>query len=181
MKSNLLVAFSMAVLAVTTPVMAGPQKLPTVGQMAPALSVDSWLKGTKINGFESGTVYVVEFWGTWCGPCIKNFPHLSALQKKHQDDGLVVIGVATHEWKGLEAVTKFMKKRGSEMGYHVAYDDDFSMEHDWQTLGDSTVQFKMPEVFLVDATGKIAWIGHPDQKDEFHSAIEKELENAKKP
>ncbi len=59
-----------------------------IGDKAPAMSVEEWLKGEPVNTFESGKVYLVEFWGTWCSPCIANIPHLSEIQKKYSGSQL---------------------------------------------------------------------------------------------
>ena len=80
-----------------------------VGDPAPPLSVELWLKGEPVNEFKRGTVYVVEFWATWCSPCVAAIPHLNQLQKDHPS--AVVIGVAgasggpirgspTRAWRG---------------------------------------------------------------------------------
>ncbi len=142
------------------------QSQAVVGNEAPQLTVDEWLKGEPVTGFESGAVYLVEFWGTWCSPCIKNIPHLSELQKKYESKGLVVIGVATHEFDGRDALDKFMKDRGDEMEYRVAYDKDLSMEQDWDTgIGASIDKFRLPVCFLVDREGKIIIVCHPESKE----------------
>ncbi len=145
-----------------------------VGDKAPALTIDEWLKGEPVTTFENGKVYIVEFWGTWCGPCIKNIPHLSKLQKEYSDDGLIVIGVATHEFDGREALDKFMKERGSEMEYRVAYDTDYSMEVEWDTGVLTESDFKLPLAFIIDREGYVAFVGHPENK-EFESTLVKAI------
>src|SRR5262245_36708102 len=41
-----------------------------------------------------GKVIFVDYWATWCGNCMEEFPHTVALANKHKDDGLTVISVA---------------------------------------------------------------------------------------
>ena len=70
---------------------AKPERL-VPGMAAPKLEVKEFIKGTAIDGFKPGQVYVVEFWATWCGPCIRAFPHLSELQEQYGDK-VTIIGV----------------------------------------------------------------------------------------
>ena len=46
---------------------------------------------------QQGKVVLVDFWATWCGPCLKQLPHTAELASKHADDGLVVITVSVDE------------------------------------------------------------------------------------
>ena len=144
--------------------LAGPARAGrgvAVGDPAPALSYDEWIKGERVTGFDRGTAYLLEFWGTWCAPCVENIPRLSRLQRQYRKDGLVVVGVASHEFKGREALAVFMRERGARLAYRVAFDADQSMERDWDTGGREGQQFRMPLCFVVDRNGRIAFVGHP--------------------
>lgn len=57
---------------------AGTQPAVTLkaGDPAPPLKIEKWLKSGPIERFEKGKVYVLEFWATWCPPCIASMPHL---------------------------------------------------------------------------------------------------------
>ena len=93
-----------------------------VGDAAPALKSGKWLKGEAVTAFETGKVYVVEFWASWCGPCRMSIPHLTKLQAQFKDKGLIVIGQNCWD-KSAEAATECMKEMGDKMNYRVALDD----------------------------------------------------------
>ncbi len=146
---------------------AAPVTLKT-GDAAPALSIEQWLQGSPVSGFEAGKVYVVEFWATWCPPCVAAIPHLNEVQSQHPD--IVVIGVAGSERRPaagqpdtrVDKLKEFIAKRGEGMSYRVAYDDDRSMPKAWM---EPAGQGGIPCTFIVGRDGKIAWIGHPVAMD----------------
>jgi thiol-disulfide isomerase/thioredoxin len=63
-----------------------------VGDAAPALKASKWLQGEEVKAFEPGKVYVVEFWATWCGPCIVMMPHMAEMQAAFKDKAVTFIG-----------------------------------------------------------------------------------------
>src|SRR5437016_5002709 len=67
-----------------------------VGMNAPPIKVGEWVKGTPVNEFKPGAIYVVEFWATWCGPCKQTIPLLTQLAKEEAGK-VTVIGVSTFE------------------------------------------------------------------------------------
>ena len=143
-----------------------------VGSVAPDLSIAKFVKGDSVSGFEDGQVYVVEFWATWCGPCIAAFPHLSSLQEDHGDD-VKFIGVNVWERtkdqaQRIEEVESFVAKQGERMSYTVAVEEGSSMAENWMIAAG---QNGIPAAFIVDGTGHVAWIGHPGGIDKPLQAV----------
>jgi thiol-disulfide isomerase/thioredoxin len=143
---------------------AGPAATLKVGDKAPPLKVEKWIKGPPVEQFEKGKVYVVEFWATWCGPCIRMMPHLSALQKEYKDKGVTIIG--TNIWEAreygpetLKKVEAFVQERGDRMAYTVAFDGAERATD--RAYMKAAGQDGIPTAFLIDKAGTIAWIGHP--------------------
>jgi len=143
-----------------------PDKL-NVGDKAPAIKVGAWVKGKPVTGFEDGKVYVMEFWATWCGPCIAGIPHLTKLQKDYKDQGITVVGTAIWQREDTQSdrqakVKGFVEKQGDKMNYTIAVDDDRWMANHWMRPAGRN---GIPSAFIVGKTGKIEWIGHPSSMD----------------
>jgi thiol-disulfide isomerase/thioredoxin len=135
------------------------------GDAAPPLKADKWIKGEPIKALEKGKVYVIECWATWCGPCRTSIPHVSEIQKKYADKGLIVIGMDV--WENDESkVEPFVKEMGDKMDYRVATDpgggQNGTMATTWMK---ASGQHGIPCSFIVDRDTKIAWIGHPMQME----------------
>lgn len=142
------------------------RKLLAIGDMAPPISTDYWVKGDELAEFESGKSYVVEFWATWSPPCRKSLPHISELARKYPS--IRIVGVASMEHvpekdredMRLKTVMNFVKEKGDEIAYTVAYDGDETMNVTWK---DPAGQSGIPVAFVIDGRGRVAWIGHPMQ------------------
>jgi len=146
-----------------------------VGDPAPALGVSEWIRGPEIVSFAPGTVYVVEFWATWCGPCMESIPHLTELAKEHGDK-VRIVGVNVWE-NAPEKVPAFVAKMGERMAYSIVRDlvppfppdvkskPRFALENgrsslDW-LVASGWDENGIPVAFIVDREGRIAWIGEP--------------------
>ncbi len=128
-----------------------------VGDPAPKLGVGEWVQGGELKSFEPDKVYIVEFWASWCGPCVAVIPHINDLFRKNKDKGLVVIGQNLGE--DTATVKDFVRKMGSKMTYRVAADDaKGTMAKTWL---EAAGQKGIPCAFVVNKKGRIAHIGHP--------------------
>ena len=146
----------------------------TIGDKAPKLDIEHWLSDrdgefSGFSGFEKDKVYIVEFWATWCPPCITSMPHLAELQDELAEKGVQIISVSKED---LETVEKFLEKpvRGDKektyaeltSAYCLTTDPDESVSKDYmQAAG----QGGIPTAFIIGKTGEIEWIGHPMQMD----------------
>jgi thiol-disulfide isomerase/thioredoxin len=104
-----------------------------------------------------GRVIVVNFWATWCGPCLREIPDLVRLSGEHAAGQLEVVGIALND-PDSTAVSAFVRDHG--MTYPVVVD------HDGRIADALGGVFVMPTTFLVDTggtvVGRIAGIAHPD-------------------
>lgn len=135
-----------------------------IGDAAPTIEPVAWLQGNPVTNYERGRVYVIEFWATWCPPCLRAIPHLSALQQKYSDT-LTIVGVNAEGLLGNEAnidtVHDFMNKHGKEMAYTVALEDPIKkpISERWVT---GTGSMGAPTAGIIDQHGKLVWVGYPD-------------------
>ena len=155
---------ALPVSATTRAMDATAAKVLMVGDAAPSLSVDVWVKGAPVETFAAGEVYLLDVWATWCSPCIRSMPHLTELQEKYKDKGFTVIGLSSIDKRGntLRAVEAFMKDKPDLMGYSVAWDKARVTNDAYMAAAGKS---SIPTAFLIDRQGKIAFIGNPAEID----------------
>jgi len=120
-----------------------------VGVSAPTINVRQWITPNPpdIKNLKN-TVYLLEFWATWCKPCVRNIPHLMDIQNKYGRLGLEI--VALSQDKSADLVKQFVRDKG--MNYNVAIDN-------------GTADFYgirgYPTIVIINHRGKVAWVGYP--------------------
>lgn len=119
------------------------------GKKPPKISIGEWFSDPIDLDSLQGKVIVIDFWGTWCPPCVKALPKNVKLAEKHKDDGLVIIGI--HDSKrGWDKVNRIAER--FKLNYPVAKDDQGKSERDWH------VAF-WPTYAVIDRTGILRAIG----------------------
>lgn len=113
-------------------------------QDAPSFSVRD-LSGKTVSLEEyRGKVVLLDFWATWCSPCVASMPKLQKLHAKYAAKGFAVVGVAIDEG-GAKTVAPVVAKR------KVTYPVLLATEPTWKAYDVKT----LPALFLVDRQGRI--------------------------
>lgn len=122
-----------------------PVSAPTaVGSLAPDFSLAD-LDGNPIHLADlRGRPVIVNFWASWCGPCVEEFPLLSDAFVRHADEGLVVIGIVWRDRS--EAARDFMAR--NDAGWVAAMDPGERVATDYGILGP-------PETYFIGRDGTI--------------------------
>lgn len=116
-----------------------------VGDSAPNFSIPSLGHGLITLRDYRGKVVVLNFWATWCPPCVEETPSLEDFAKKTRGEGVTVIGVSVdQDGKALE---KFVAD--SRLTYIIARDPTRALATRYGTL-------KFPETYILDRDGKVA-------------------------
>ena len=94
-----------------------------------------------------GKVVVVNFWATWCPPCVEELPSLENAWQRYRQQGLVVLAVSGEE---SDVVTSFLERLPSDITFPVLIDGDMKSGNRWQIRG-------LPTTVVVDRSGDVHW------------------------
>lgn len=145
-----------------------------IGEKMPELKLTDW-KNVK-EGFDvkkdlEGKVVVIDFWATWCGPCIAAVPKNNKLVEKYKDEDFVFIGICGSA-NGQDKMDDTAEKH--KMAYPLAKDSSLETAKKWEVMW-------WPTYAVVDKHGKLRAIGlKPDHVEAVVKKLLKEDGPAKK-
>jgi thiol-disulfide isomerase/thioredoxin len=117
-----------------------------------------------------GRLVLFDFWGTWCGPCLRAVPEVSRLHTTYGNAGLEVVGIACERGSPTDNATRV---RSTRQRLSIPYRLVLA-----EASGTVEQQFHitaLPTLVLVDGDGTILWRGTPDQMRELEGNIRRRL------
>lgn len=144
---------------------SGPPILAHEGGAAPGFDLPGDAGPIRLDAYRGKVVYL-DFWASWCGPCKKSFPWMSALQQRHAGAGLQVLAINLDARR--EDAAAFLSRVNA--GFTVAYDQ----------AGGTGVAYRikgMPSSALIGRDGKLLWL-HTGFNDNDLPALEARIKAA---
>jgi cytochrome c biogenesis protein CcmG/thiol:disulfide interchange protein DsbE len=141
----LMASFWVAMLALIQLVRVSVEhRVAVVGEQAPAFSIQTDDGRTVSRDDPGRKLLIVNFWATWCPPCIAEMPSLNALARELKDRGVVVVGVSIDEQE--EPYRRFIEKMQPQ--FLTSRDAQGDLAGEFGTL-------KIPETYIIGPDGRV--------------------------
>ncbi len=112
---------------------------------APAFTIENLRGGDVTLADYKGKLVLLNFWATWCAPCLKEMPSMEKLWQKYKEQGLVVVAVSVDEGYK-KRIQTFLKLY--DLSFPVLLDPESEVSDLYKVSG-------IPASFLIDRNGKI--------------------------
>jgi cytochrome c biogenesis protein CcmG, thiol:disulfide interchange protein DsbE len=116
---------------------------PRIGETAPDFAVQDSSRSVALHDLK-GKVVVLNFWATWCPPCVEEMPSLVAMQQRLQDKGVTVLAVSVDVDEN--AYKKFLRDHAVDL---------LAVRDPNQKSNALYGSFKFPETYIIDREGKV--------------------------
>jgi peroxiredoxin len=116
----------------------------TMGDRAPGFTLPRLPSGNLTLDEFRGQVVVLNFWATWCPPCIEETPSLEQFATEMKSQGVTVIGVSVDE--NAHALNRFVQHY--QLSYPIARDPEAALAHRYGT-------YKLPETYIIGRDGHV--------------------------
>jgi hypothetical protein len=128
-----------------------------VGEPAPPLNVNEWIKGGPVEIKAGTNIYVVEIWNVSSVASRAAITNLNDLQKRFKTNGVVVVGISDEP---AEKIKEFVQHDGTNIEYGIAADNQ---RHTSLSYMKPVEQRGIPYVFVVGTNGNLLWHGSPQR------------------
>ena len=113
------------------------------------------IRGEKVSSESlKGKILVIDFWATWCGPCVATIPEMKSLYAQYKDQGVEFIGISKDDPEQPDGARKFLKfvaEHGMDWPQYYGGKQPSAIEFAEDRWGILTI----PAILVVDATGKV--------------------------
>jgi cytochrome c biogenesis protein CcmG, thiol:disulfide interchange protein DsbE len=144
------------------------------GSVAPDFSLPAHGGGSQVSlSAQRGKVVFVNFWATWCTPCLQEAPSLQKLYDQLKDEGFEILAVSIDNPGDDAKIEQF--RTDYSITFPIALDPNRAVYDTYQVFG-------VPETFIIDASGRVIeqFVGPQDWADPRYSrAIRRALAAAK--
>jgi cytochrome c biogenesis protein CcmG/thiol:disulfide interchange protein DsbE len=137
-----------------------------VGDTAPNFSITTSAGDQMTPRNFGGKVLVLNYWASWCAPCVEEAPSLNEFAKTLKDSGVVVLGVSVD--RNEQSYLNFVKH--FDVSYPTARDPQENLSYRYGT-------YKIPESYIIDRNGKVVrkYAGLPERNGQAISWMDPEL------